>query len=87
MSIQDVVEEILSELTPARLRKVILDMVEERCIDGPAGLSLFRVVDALAGARDLGSGAEGWRARIKIKGAVIEMLDQVPEMKYVEGDA
>ncbi len=87
MSVQDTLDRVLSELTPSHLRQVILDMAEEHRVEGSAAVPLFSIVDGLVGKRDLGSGAERWRARMKIKRTVITMLDQISGMLYVEGDA
>ncbi|MFO7917066.1 MAG: hypothetical protein R6V13_03175 [Anaerolineae bacterium] len=87
MSVQKVLDQVFSELTPSHVQEVILRMAEEHRVEGSAGVPFYRIVDGLVGARDLGTGADRWHARMKIKRAVIEMLDQIPEMKYVEGDA
>ena len=87
MNTEDALDKVLSALTLSHLRRVVLEMAEGRYIDGAAGVPLYAIVDALVGERDLGTGAERWRARLRIKRAVIEMLVSIPEMKYVEGDA
>jgi hypothetical protein len=66
---------------------MVLDMAEGHYIEGSAGVPVYSIVDALVGERDLGTGAEGWRARMRVKRAAIGMLERIPEMKYVEGDA
>jgi len=87
MSVQKVVEQVLSELTLPHLREVILRLAKKRSPEDSAGVPFFTIVDALVAERDLGDGAEGWRARMKVKRAVIEMVSQIPHMLYVEGDA
>ena len=87
MNTKHILDQVLSELTLSHLRQVVLEMAEGRYVEGAAGVPLYAIVDALVGEGDLGTGAERWRSRLRIKRAVIEMLESVPEMKYVEGDA
>jgi len=77
----------LAELTPERLSKIVTELARSQPPGERSDVSLFAIIKALTAGQDLGSGAEAWSAQRKIKRAIIETLDQVPGMRYIEGDA
>ena len=87
MSKQEPLDRILAKVTPEHLQEIILGIANAQTAKDRSTVSFFPVLDALAAGQDLGSGAEAWSAQVKIKRAIIKALDQIPEMRYIEGDA
>lgn len=77
---------ILGSLTSARGREAVL-AVANRPQRAEVGVSMSEVLTELVGGLDLGSGSEGWGHELQLKRAVIDLLGQIPDMQYVEGDA
>jgi hypothetical protein len=83
---QENLAHILAELTPRRVRDAVL-AVADRPQRAEVGISVSEVLTELTGGADLGTGSEGWRHELQLKRAVREILRQIPDMQYVEGDA
>ena len=80
-------DRVLAALTPERLREIILAIASEQAPADRAGVALTPIIEALTGGNALGTGSEGWGAYLKLKEAIIQAVDQVAGMRYVEGDA
>lgn len=87
MNGQENLASILAELTPDRLRGIILGIAKTQSSGDRSGVSFPAITDALTGNLDLGSGAEGWAAQLKLKEAIVDTVASIPDMQYVEGDA
>ena len=87
MNTQEKLKQLLAKLTPERLRDIILDIAKTQCAGSRSGVSLPFILDALAEGFDLGTGAEGWSAQLKLKRAIMATVALIPGMQYVEGDA
>ena len=87
MSIQETLEDILAELTPEHLRSTVLSIAATQARDNRSSVSLSDLMDALTGGRDLGSGAEGWAAYLKLKKAISDTVLSIPHMRFIEGDS
>jgi hypothetical protein len=44
-------------------------------------------MDAVSEGADLGTGAEGWSAHLRLKQAIMDTVGQIAGMRYVEGDS
>jgi len=80
-------QQIIAKLTPERLREIIFDIAKSQAIGSRSGVSLPFILDALAEGFDLGTGAEGWRAQLRLRRAIMATVALIPGMQYVEGDA
>ena len=87
MNRQVALNDILSGLTPERLKEIVLGIAKTRPVHDRSGVSLPSIVDDLTRGVDLGTGAEAWAAQLKLKQAIIETVALIPGMQYVEGDA
>ena len=87
MKVQETLDRILAELTPNRLQGIILGIAKTQSAGNRSGVSFPAITDALTGNLDLGSGAEGWAAQLKLKEAIVDTVASIPDMQYVEGDA
>ncbi len=87
MSESDRLSQILSKITPDRLRSIVGQLVSQRPAARREGLSLHDIIAAFAAGAEWGSGREEWRAQLRIKAAIIETLSQMPDLGYAEGDA
>jgi hypothetical protein len=77
---------ILAGLTPGRVREAVL-AVANRLQRAEVGVSVSEVLTELTEGLDLGFGPEGWSHELQLKRGVIDILRQIPDMEYVEGDA
>ena len=87
MSIQETLEDILAELTPEHLRSTVLSIAATQASDNRSAVSLSDLMDALTKGRDLGTGAEGWAAFLKLKKAISNTVLSIPQMRFIEGDS
>jgi hypothetical protein len=87
MESSDSLERVLAGLTPARIERVVRELSAARAAGDRAGVPVPAVVEALTARLDLGEGPEGWRAQLAITRAIREVLENVPGMRFVEGDA
>ena len=87
MDKQKVLDQILAKVTPEHLQEIILGIANAQTAKDRSTVSFFPVLDALISGQDLGSSSETWSAQVKIKKAIIKALKQIPEMRYIEGDA
>ena len=87
MNCREMLQQIIAKLTPERLREIIFDIAKSQAIGSRSGVSLPFILDALTKGLDLGTGAEGWSAQLKLKRAIMATVALIPGMQYVEGDA
>jgi hypothetical protein len=87
MHVQQLYATILSEARPETLATLIQGLAAQRPRGDRSGVSLPDVVNALIGGRDVGVGAEAWQFQLRLKEAIRAAVDQVPGMRFVEGDA
>ncbi|MBC7235182.1 MAG: hypothetical protein H5T69_05030 [Chloroflexi bacterium] len=87
MSDQKVLERLLAKLTPAWLKETVLALAEREPSAQESGVSLPAILDALCQGVDLGGGAEGWAAQLRLKKAVAEVAAMTPGLRFIEGDA
>ncbi len=81
------VERALARLTPAWLKETVLRLAGESRAAQQSGVSLPSLIDALTQGADLGEGAAGWTARLRLKRAIAETVAQTPGLRFVEGDS
>ena len=84
---EQALDRILAALAPERLREMILDLASQQGPADRSGVSLPFILNALTEGFDLGTGAEGWSAQLKLKRAIMATVALIPGMQYVEGDA
>ncbi len=84
MSDNDRLEAFLQNLSAERLSRLI-----EELAGNESNVSMQRILDALAeaGNVDLINGREGWQARLRVQRAVVDLLADMSDLQYVEGDA
>ena len=87
MNCRETLQQIIAKLTPERLREIIFDIAKSQAIGSRSEVSLHFILDALTEGFDLGTGAEGWDALVKLKKATVGAVDQIAGMTYVEGDS
>ena len=83
----DMLDGILADLTPDRLREIVLGLSATKRGEEASGISMPEIMDTVMGGGDLGTGSEGWAATLRLKRAIIDRVGQIPGMQYVEGDA
>ncbi len=79
----DRLSEIISQLTPERLREVILGLSAGQPQENRSGVSLESIVGALAAEADLGEGSARFRSYQRLKQAIQDGVAQNQGMKYV----
>lgn len=84
---QTSVDALLASLTPARVREVVLGIAAAKPAARQTGVSMPDVVDGALIGVELAEGPDGWRARMRVKAAIVAALAEVPGLTYVEGDA
>lgn len=87
MNPTELVEQIVADLGPDKLREMILHLSGVRAADDRAGVPLPAILDALTGPGGLGEGPDAWRAQLRLQGAIRETVGQIPGMRYIEGDS
>jgi hypothetical protein len=87
VSSQQTLEQILTGLTPKRLREIILDLSSKQTADTREGVSVHFIMDAVAQGVNLYDGPEGWEAQLRFKKAIQDAVALIPGMRYMEGDA
>ena len=80
-------DERLASLTPSRLEALIHDLVAQQPAGSRRDVTLVRVVEALTEGLELGTGAAGWSAFLRVKRAIIAAVAQITGLRYIEGDA
>ena len=77
-------DEIIAEITPQRLLALVRGMLAEPRMAGGRTVAIYEVINELVAGR-------GFDARAKailtppLKSAMIQMLDQMPELEFVGG--
>lgn len=77
-------DEIIAKLTPQRLLALVREMLARPRTAGERAVPVYEVIDELVAGR-------GFDARAKailtppLKSAIIQMLDQAPELEFVGG--
>ena len=87
MSTLDALDRILAMVTPDSLQAMVLAQAKAQPAGQRTHVNLWSVMDALTEDCDLGSGARGWAAQLKLKRALVDMLATMPDLAFVEGDA
>lgn len=87
MGAREVLQRILDELTAEHLRDTILAIADAQPADQRSAVNLSAIMEGLVGDHDLGSGSEGWSAQLALKREIISVIDGIPEMQFVDGDA
>jgi len=87
MSQESKLQQVLSELTPARLRDLLLNLAAQQSPELRSSVALPAILEALGGGLNLDEGPEGWRAQLALRRAIRETVAQIPRMRYVEGDS
>ena len=77
----------MAELTPEYLRSTVQYIAATQARDNRFAVSLRDLMDALTKGRDLGTGAEGWAAFLKLKNAISDTVLSIPHMHFIEGDS
>ena len=87
MDQQNALDRLISELTPARLRDLLLTLAAKQSPDLRSSVALPAILEVLGSGLNLDEGPEGWRAQLALRRAIRETVAQIPGMRYVEGDA
>ena len=87
MNDQDLLNRILATMTPERMRAIIQDLASKQAPDDRSGVTLGAIYEVLMQRKDMGEGPESWRVFLKLKQMVMDMVAQIPGMKYIEADA
>lgn len=87
MTVQETVNRVLATLTPERLRSVAEEIAQTQSRKDRNSVHVRSIIDALTGTEDLGSGAQGWKAYLKLQQAIRDTADQTPGLRYVEVDS
>jgi len=78
--------EVAARLTPNQLMLVLHQLAGSQPADLSDSISLTTVVYALSG-KQLGHGKEGWQAYLRLKQAIKDACEQLPGIRFVEGDS
>ncbi|MHB0857863.1 MAG: hypothetical protein ACYC5M_09865 [Anaerolineae bacterium] len=81
------VDALLKTVTASRLKELLPTLAVAQSAGNRAAISLPDIVDALTRGMNLGTGAEGWAVQLRLKQAIKNAVAQIPDMRYVEGDA
>ncbi len=87
MSAKETLDRILGQLTPEKLRDIILSLSDRQSADTRSNVSTPDIMDAILGGADLGYGEEGWTAQLRLKQAIKDLVGAIAGMRYVEGDS
>ncbi|MCD6520152.1 MAG: hypothetical protein J7M05_09555 [Anaerolineae bacterium] len=80
-------ESILQNLDAEHLKRVILRLSANLPSEDRSTVSLPAIIDALTEGQGLGPGREGWQAQLRLREAIIKLVEEIPGMLFVEGDA
>lgn len=80
-------EPILAMLTPETLATLVHRLAAQQPAGARDNVSVPDILEELLRGRDLGSPAEAWAARLALQRAIAELVAQVPDLEYVEGDS
>jgi|YNPNPStandDraft_1061719.scaffolds.fasta_scaffold12758_8 hypothetical protein len=83
----ELVDRVLSTLTPQKLREVILAIAQTQAPDDRESVTIGPIMEALTGTADLGSGPEAWQAYLKLREGIKELVAGMEGMQYVEADS
>ena len=87
MGVEEELQKVLSQLSAASLEKLVLDLARSQPPDARSSVSLQFIVERLVQGTDIGVGAEGWDAQLKLQQAIRETVEAIPGMTYVVGDS
>jgi hypothetical protein len=87
MSVSERLERILAGLTPSNLRDLILELAAKQPADSRSSVTMATLTDALTAGVDLGEGAEGWEAQLRLKRAIKALVGQIEGLRFIEGDS
>jgi len=87
MNQESALARVLSELTPERLRGLLLGLAARQSAALRSSVALPAILEALGGGLNLDDGPEGWRTQLALRRAIREAVAQIPGMRYVEGDS
>lgn len=79
-----ILDRFLADLTPERLRKRILELVEARPPDEREGIDVSALIAHLIEEIGLGPGAERGNAYVRLAEAIKACVPLIQEMRYVE---
>jgi hypothetical protein len=88
MGSMEAIERVEGALTAEQLAEIISALARERASDR-SGVPIHRILTALASANGfaLDAGPAGWEIQVRLTRLVRKLVDQIPEMRYIEGDA
>jgi len=80
-------DDVLASLSGPRMRDTVKEIAARGSPAQGQTADMNDIIDAVTGAADLGDGAAAWAARMRLKRAIVAMVEAMPGMTYVEGDA
>ncbi len=78
-------QQALTRVTPASLRAIIMALAKTQAPDNQDGVTLMPIIEALTEGQDLGAGAEGWQAYLKLKPDAEDRKDVQAEIEDLGG--
>ena len=87
MSRDDALRKAIADLTPGRLREILVALAACQSRDTRTGISLPAILSAVAGGVNLDEGPQGWRAQLALQRVIRETVKEIPGMRYIEGDS
>ena len=77
---------LLASVTPERVRQLVLELEPRQPKVARGTVPLFELLEALTEGLSLADAAEGSRADMHLRKAVIAAASQIEGMTFVEGD-
>lgn len=76
---------VLATITPEHVRAVILALNSKQSPKARSAVALESIANTLIGDANLGKGQERGQAYEKVKLAIRDAVNQIPDMTYVHG--